>query len=103
MRVVTSKRVVLLLLVPVLLVAGAVFATAQVERHAALGSSLRATVSEQLLTLMLNQETGARAFFETRDPVFLQPWTAGTKSFGPSAAELRSLVAGDRVLTGMLE
>jgi diguanylate cyclase (GGDEF)-like protein len=101
-RVATSKRVVLLLLVPVLLVAAAVYATAQVERHAALDGARRATVSEQLLTSMLNQETGARAFFETGDPVFLQPWTAGTASFGPTVATLRSLVAGDRVLTGMV-
>src|SRR5580704_2832895 len=99
MRVAGSKRVVLLLLVPVLLVAGAVFATAQVERHAALSGSRRATVSEQVLISMLNEETGTRAFFETGDPIFLQPWTAGTASFGPSVAELRSLVAGDRTLT----
>jgi diguanylate cyclase (GGDEF)-like protein len=102
MRVAASKRVLLLLMVPVILTAGAVFATAQVERHAALLGARRATASEQMLTSMLNQETGSRGFFETRDAVFLEPWTAGTKNFGSSLAALRSLIAGDSALTAML-
>ncbi len=42
---------------------------------------------------MLDQETGARGFFETHRQAFLQPWTKGTIAFGSSLTELRSLVA----------
>ena len=77
MKVPASKRVALVLIVPMVLIASAVFATAQVERHAALVGSRRAAVSGQLLTSILNQETGARGFFETLDPVFLGAVGAG--------------------------
>lgn len=103
MRVAASKHVALVLLLPVALIAGGVFSTAQVERNAALLGARRAAASEQLLTSMLNQETGARGFFETRNTVFLQPWAEGAKTFASSLAQLRSLVAGDSTLTAMVD
>jgi diguanylate cyclase (GGDEF)-like protein len=102
MRKAASARVALAFVLPVILIAGAVFATAQVERHAALVGSNRAAASERILAAMLDQETGARGFFETRDAVFLQPWTAGSHAFAPTLAQLRSLVAGDAALGGLV-
>ena len=103
MRVAGPKRVALVLILPVALIAGGVFSTAQVERNAALLGASRAAASERLLRSMLNQETGARGFFETRDAAFLQPWADGTRSFASSLAQLRPLVAGDPRLTAMVD
>jgi diguanylate cyclase (GGDEF)-like protein len=83
------------LAIPVVLLAGAVFATANVQRDAALHSARAQVASQALLTAMLDQETGARGFFQTKQRVFLQPWTQGTRGFGSSLAELRSLVSGN--------
>jgi diguanylate cyclase (GGDEF)-like protein len=102
MRAPAFARVALLFALPVALIAGAVFATGQVERHAALLGASRAAASQELLTAMLDQETGARGFFETRDPVFLQPWARGSHAAVSSLAELRSLVRGDVTLTAMV-
>jgi diguanylate cyclase (GGDEF)-like protein len=102
MKTAASARVALVLVLPVVLIVSAVFATGQVERHAALLGARRATVSGQLLTAMLDQETGARGYFETRDAVFLEPWTQGTGKYAASLAALRSLVAGDTGLTRMV-
>jgi diguanylate cyclase (GGDEF)-like protein len=102
MRGPAFARVALLFALPVALIAGAVFATGQVERHAALLGASRTAASQELLTAMLDQETGARGFFETRDPVFLQPWTRGSHAAVASLAQLRSLVRGDSVLTRMV-
>ena len=103
MRVAAPKRVALALMLPVALIAGGVFSTAQIERNAALLSARRAAASELLLTSMLNQETGARGFFATRDALFLRPWAQGTQSYTSSLAQLRSLVAGDDTLTDMVD
>ena len=103
MRITGPRRAALALAVPVALVAGGVFASGQIERHAALLGAARASASEQLLTSMLDQETGARGFFQTRDVVFLEPWSKGTKSFAASLTRLRSLVAGDAPLTRSLD
>ena len=95
MKLASPRRVGLLLAIPVALVAGAVFATANVQRNAALRSAAQQVASEGLLTAMLDQETGARGFFQTGQRVFLQPWTEGTRAFGSNLAELRSLVSGN--------
>lgn len=102
MKLVSSRRVALLLAIPVLMLAGAVYATANVERNAALHSAREQVASQNLLTAMLDQETGARGFFQTGQQVFLQPWTLGTSNFVSSLAELRSLLAGDPGLRRML-
>jgi diguanylate cyclase (GGDEF)-like protein len=94
-KLVSSRRVGLLLAVPVVLLAVAVFATANVQRNAALHGAREQVASQALLTAMLDQETGARGFFQTGQRVFLQPWTLGTGAFGSSVTELRSLVSGN--------
>jgi diguanylate cyclase (GGDEF)-like protein len=82
----------------VVLLAGSVFATANVQRSAALLGAREQVASQSLLTAMLDQETGARGFFQTKQRAFLQPWTQGTSAFGTSLAELGSLVSGDSAL-----
>jgi CHASE3 domain sensor protein len=77
------------------LLAGAVFATANVQRNAALLGAREQVASQGLLTAMLDQETGARGFFQTKQRVFLQPWTQGTGAYESSFAELHSLVSGN--------
>ena len=102
MKLVSSRRVALLLAIPVLLLAAAVYSTANVERNAALHSAREQVSSENLLTAMLDQETGARGYFQTDERAFLQPFTQGTSNFASSLAELRSLLAGDSALLRML-
>lgn len=87
-----------MLTVPVALIAGAVFVTANVQRNAALLSAREQAASQSLLTAMLDQETGARGFFQTGRRLFLAPWTQGTGAFASSLAELRLLLGGDTPL-----
>src|ERR1700722_9855985 len=67
---ISVRRVMLVVASPVLLIAIGLYATAHLERNAALLGASRQRASEQLLTAMLNQETGARGFFQTRMVVF---------------------------------
>ncbi|MGD0455877.1 MAG: CHASE3 domain-containing protein, partial [Solirubrobacteraceae bacterium] len=95
MKLVSSWRAGALVAIPVTLIALAVFATANVQRSAALLSAREQAASQTMLTAMLDQETGARGFFQTEQQLFLAPWNQGTSAFASSIAELRSLVAGD--------
>jgi diguanylate cyclase (GGDEF)-like protein len=99
---VSSRRNAAILALPIILVAGAVFATANVERNAALHGAQVQQASQVLLTAVLDQETGARGFFQTHQQAFLEPWTEGTSSFESSLRELRSLVRGNPALQRML-
>ena len=92
------RRVCVLLAVPVALIAGAVFLTANVQRNAALLGAREQEASLSMLGAMSGQEAGARGFFQTRERKFLRPWDQGTTEFASSLAELRSLVAGDVAL-----
>jgi CHASE3 domain sensor protein len=71
----------LVILLPALLIGLAVYVTAATERDTASDGANAEAQSQQLLTAMLDQETGARGFFLTRDPVFLAPWYSGTQEF----------------------
>jgi CHASE3 domain sensor protein len=86
----------------VLLLSGAVFATANLERNTALRSARERVASQRLLTAMLDQETGARGFFQANERSFLEPWFQGTSAFRSSMVELRLLVAEDTRLQQML-
>jgi len=87
-----------LLAVPVALIAGAVFLTANVQRSAALVGARQQETSLRMASAMSDQEAGARGFFQTHEQKFLEPWYEGTSEFGSSLSELRSLVAGDSAL-----
>jgi diguanylate cyclase (GGDEF)-like protein len=98
----SSRRLALVVIVPVLVIAGAVFLTGEIQRNAASLGSERQVASQQLLTAMLDQETGARGYFQTRRAVFLQPWSQGTKAFSAGILRLQDLFDGDPELTRML-
>jgi diguanylate cyclase (GGDEF)-like protein len=98
----SSRRVALALALPVVLIAGAVFATATLERDTALRSAREQVASQSLLTAMLDQETGARGFLQNDRSVFLGPWNSGTSAFDGGLASLRSLLSGDHKLRHML-
>jgi CHASE3 domain sensor protein len=86
------RRIALVLILPVVLIAGAVLATAELQRHTAVLASSRQVASQQLLTAMLDQETGARGYFQTRESSFLQPWQEGTRAYASSLSALGTLV-----------
>jgi diguanylate cyclase (GGDEF)-like protein len=92
----------LLVALPALLIGLAVFATASIERTTALNSANSLAQSQNLLTAMLDQETGARGFFLTRDRVFLAPWYSGTQAFQAAMGAARATDAGDRQLLASL-
>jgi diguanylate cyclase (GGDEF)-like protein len=98
----SSRRIVLLLLIPVVLICIAVFVTATIERDGAVGAGAQAAASELMLTATLDQETGARGFFETHNPRFLQPWFDGTAAFPLALANSRSLAGGSTTLERLL-
>ncbi len=92
------RRVGVVLALPVALIAGAVLLTANVQRSAVLHGARQEEASDSMLSAMLDQESGARGFYETRERAFLEPWDQGTRVFASSLAELRSLVAGNSAL-----
>jgi diguanylate cyclase (GGDEF)-like protein len=101
-RLLSSRRVALVIAIPVVLLAATVFATANVQRNAALRSAREQVASQRLLTAMLDQETGVRGYFQTREELFLEPWYKGAKEFETSLAELRSSLKGNYALQQML-
>ncbi len=94
----SPRRIAVLIAIPVVLIACAVFATATFERNSALHASKQQDAAQRLLTGMLDQETGSRGYFETQDLRFLQPWYAGRSEFLTALADARSLSTGDAPL-----
>jgi diguanylate cyclase (GGDEF)-like protein len=103
MGLVSIRRVMSVLAVIVVLIAGALYATAKIERNAALLAARQQVTAQSMLTAMLDQETGSRGFFETRQKAFLSPWESGTSEFVASLATLRALVAGNAGLETILD
>jgi diguanylate cyclase (GGDEF)-like protein len=98
----SARRVAALIAIPVVLIACAVFATATIERASALHSGTQADAGHRLLTAMLDQETGSRGYFETRETSFLEPWYEGQAEFTAALAQARSLSTGDAPLIQLL-
>src|SRR5947209_19685833 len=89
------RRGTLMIIVPVALFALTGFETAPIERHSALRSADATQQSQRLLTAMLDQETGARGYFDAQREVFLQPWFTGTREFAGAVSAIRRFAAGD--------
>jgi diguanylate cyclase (GGDEF)-like protein len=98
-----SRRALWMLTVPALLLAGAVFLTASIERKAAEHSSAQLAAAQSMLTAMLDQETGARGYFQTHDPDFLEPWYKGSADFSHALARSRSLAGADSSLVAQID
>ncbi|HEY2005109.1 MAG TPA: diguanylate cyclase [Solirubrobacteraceae bacterium] len=92
------RRGAALMAIPVILIACAVFATASIERQSALHAGSQQEAAQDLLTGMLDQETGARGFFQTADRTFLTPWYQGSDEFVDALARARRLTSGDAPL-----
>jgi diguanylate cyclase (GGDEF)-like protein len=92
------RRAAAVIAIPVVLIACAVFATATIERDSALHAGQQEEAAQRLLTGMLDQETGARGFFQTGQSVFLAPFYAGRSEFLSALAQERALSAGDTPL-----
>jgi diguanylate cyclase (GGDEF)-like protein len=92
------KRVAWLIGVPVVLIAIAVFVTANAERSAAIQAGRQQAASARLLTAMLEQETGARGYLQTGDRAFLETWNEGFQEFTALIASSRTLAGGEREL-----
>jgi diguanylate cyclase (GGDEF)-like protein len=92
------RRGAALMAVPVILIACAVFATATIERQSALHAGRQQEAAQDLLTGMLDQETGVRGFFQTGERAFLTPWYHGRDEFVNALVRARSLTSGDAPL-----
>lgn len=84
-----------LILTAMLLIGGAVFGAATIAHNGAIDAARQQSASELMLTSMLNQETGARGYFQTFDPIFLRPYYAGASAFGQALAQSRRYAGGD--------
>jgi diguanylate cyclase (GGDEF)-like protein len=87
-----------LVAVPAILIAIAVFASASIERSSALHAATAQQQAQTMLTAMLDQETGARGYFQTHDRAFLMPWYAGTANFARALTAARLTDAGNPTL-----
>ncbi|MGB8534956.1 MAG: CHASE3 domain-containing protein, partial [Acidobacteriaceae bacterium] len=59
--------------------------------------------ANNLIKLMVDEETGLRGFMITHDPAFLQPYQEATKELGPEFARLYDLVKRDPEQTARLQ
>ncbi|MGB9185650.1 MAG: diguanylate cyclase [Solirubrobacteraceae bacterium] len=92
------RRLVALIAVPVVLIGCAVFATATIERDAAVYAYEQQAAGQRLLTAVLDEETGSRGYFENREARFLAPWYQGQADFAAALSASRELGAGDTPL-----
>ncbi len=84
-----------LVVTAVAVIAGAVFANGRTQRDA-LTHSLRETVAaHDMLTAMLDQETGLRGYLQTRRRDFLEPFHRGGRAFARAVADARGGAARD--------
>jgi diguanylate cyclase (GGDEF)-like protein len=98
MALISPRRLVGLILTAIALIGGTVFAAATIARHSDDRAAQVQSASQLMLTAMINQETGARGYFQTRDPVFLQPYSHGASAFAQALADSRRLAGTDPVL-----
>jgi CHASE3 domain sensor protein len=78
-----------LLAVAVLTIAGAVWGVSQSQRSAADRAFGESRAGQQMLTAMLDQETGLRGFALAREEEFLAPFVAGQGAFDAAVASAR--------------
>ena len=98
MPFISVRRMIAAVVITVVLIGGTVFTAATLARNNAVRATRQQSESELMLTAMLNQETGARGYFETRDPIFLQPYRAGTSAFTLAMARSEQLSGSDSSL-----
>ncbi len=90
-RIPSRLRLRLLLTVAVLTIAGAVWGVSQTQRSVADRAFTENRAAQQMLTAMLDQETGLRGFALSGRESFLEPFDSGVRAFDAAAAEARAL------------
>ncbi len=102
MAQISMRRMVVVIVMTTALIGGCVFAAATIASNRAVDSARQQTASELMLTAMLNQETGARGYFQTFGPAFLQPYRDGTSAFARALSASRRYAGGDSALRSAL-
>ncbi len=102
MAQISIGRMMVVIVVTTALISGSVFAAATIASNRAVDAAQQQGASESMLTAMLNQETGARGYFQTFDTAFLAPYHAGTSAFATALAQSRRYAAGDPALEDAL-
>jgi diguanylate cyclase (GGDEF)-like protein len=78
-----------LLAVAVLTIAGAVWGVSQTQRNAADRAFAQSRAAQQMLTAMLDQQTGLRGFALSEEEEFLEPFVRGAHDFDAAVAGAR--------------
>jgi diguanylate cyclase (GGDEF)-like protein len=79
----------------ILAIAGSVWLTSETQRSASESSFGHAAHAQDMLTAMLDQESGARGFQLTRRDEFLGPYRSGRRAFERAARAARTSAEGD--------
>jgi methyl-accepting chemotaxis protein len=89
----TSNRIRLrlLLVVAVLTIAGAVWGVSQTQRNAADRAFAQSRAAQQMLTAMLDQQTGLRGFALSREEEYLEPFVRGEHDLKLTRSSWRSM------------
>jgi diguanylate cyclase (GGDEF)-like protein len=95
-------RLRILLAVSVLVIGGGVWLVAGQQRQAVIGMQGQLRASSDLLTAMLDQETGLRGYALTVDPAFLEPYTAGLDEFDQALRQAQAGPGRERVTARLL-
>lgn len=91
----TIIRVRVLAIVAVCVLAAAVWVQATRQYRAADAALAKGRATQQLLTAMLDQQSGLRGYTLTREEAFLEPYRRGTVDFEEALATLRRLTDGE--------
>jgi diguanylate cyclase (GGDEF)-like protein len=78
-----------LLVIAVLVIAGAIWGVSTLQRDTAERSAANASTAESMLTAMLDQETGLRGFALTRREDFIEPYARGRVDYFAALAQAR--------------
>ena len=98
----TYARRRILLALAVLVIGGSGWLIAGQQRSAVIGMQGQLRASNDLLTAMLDQETGLRGYALTGDKAFLEPYVAGQRDFERSLREARAGFDRGQVIMGLL-
>jgi diguanylate cyclase (GGDEF)-like protein len=95
-------RLRILLALSVLVIGGSVWLVAGQQRDAVIGMQGQLRASSDLLTAMLDQETGVRGYALTGDKSFLEPYVTGQGSFERALREAQAGPGREPVTAGLL-
>ncbi len=98
----TYARRRILLGLAVLVIGGSGWLIAGQQRSAVIGMQGQLRASNDLLTAMLDQETGLRGYALTGDKAFLEPYVAGQRDYERSLRQARAGLDRGPVIMGLI-